>query len=80
LINFPVLQGPLKPATFWRVAVASERDTRDPDVEVLRGRRVSAALSRGGYNRLSAPLVTWLTVAGIGLSLVTLGVIAFASN
>jgi hypothetical protein len=39
---------------------------------------VSAALRRGDYHRLSLPLVTRLTVAGIGLSLVTLGVIAFA--
>jgi uncharacterized membrane protein YidH (DUF202 family) len=43
-----------------------------------RERRVSAALRRGDYHRLSLPLVTRLTVAGIGLSLVTLGVIAFA--
>jgi len=142
-INFPVLQTPLEPATFWRVAVRSELDRRDPDTEVrrrtwlaaertwlawwrtglgsaavavgvgrlvpgltdgaawplkllgigygglaiailvigaVRERRVSAALRRGGYHRLSSPLVTWLTIAGVGLSLVTLGVIAFAHN
>jgi putative membrane protein len=44
----------------------------------VRERRVSDALSRGGYDRLSTPLVTWLTVAAVGLSLVTLAVIAFA--
>jgi uncharacterized membrane protein YidH (DUF202 family) len=47
-------------------------------IGAVRERRVSAALRRGGYHRLSSPLVTWLTVARIGLSLVTLGVIAFA--
>ena len=35
---------------------------------------------RGAYHRLSSPLVTWLTVAGVALALVTLGVIAFAPN
>ena len=46
----------------------------------VRERRVSAALDRGEYDRLSSPLVTWLTIAGVGLSLLTLGVIAFAPN
>jgi putative membrane protein len=46
----------------------------------VRERRVSAALDRGSYHRLSSPLVTWLTIAGVGLSLLTLGVIAFAPN
>lgn len=47
-------------------------------VGAARERRVAVALSKGDYDRLSTPLVTWLTITGVGLSLVTLAVIAFA--
>jgi uncharacterized membrane protein YidH (DUF202 family) len=47
-------------------------------VGAVRERRVAAALSKGSYDRLSSLLVTWLTITGVGLSLVTLAVITFA--
>jgi uncharacterized membrane protein YidH (DUF202 family) len=47
-------------------------------IGAVRERRVAAALSKGTYDRLSSPVVTWLTITGVGLSLLTLGVIAFA--
>jgi putative membrane protein len=42
----------------------------------IRQRRTSDALRRGSYEALSSPLVTWLTVAAIVLSIGTLALIA----
>ena len=42
----------------------------------VRQARVAEALRRGSYDELSAPLVMWLTAAGIALALATLVVVA----
>jgi uncharacterized membrane protein YidH (DUF202 family) len=62
-ITFPALQTPLELATFWRMAVTSEQDRRDPDTEV--GRRTWLASER-----------TWLAWwrTGLGSAAVAVGV------
>jgi putative membrane protein len=48
-------------------------------IGAIRQRRVGDALRRGGYEPLSGPLVTWLTIAGVALAVVTIATIAAAS-
>jgi uncharacterized membrane protein YidH (DUF202 family) len=47
-------------------------------VGAIRQRRTAEALSRGGYDQLSSPLVMWLTAAAVALATATLAMVTVA--